>query len=46
MLRDIILLENTVLIFTSDHGEEFFEHGDFEHLAKLNDENLGIPLFI
>ena len=30
-LVDGIGLENTIFVFTSDHGEEFWEHNDFEH---------------
>ena len=45
-LESIGALENTILIFTSDHGEEFFEHGNFGHLPKLHDENLRVPLLI
>lgn len=33
-LRNSGLDENTVIIFTSDHGEEFLEHNGFGH-AKL-----------
>ena len=45
-LEEMKLLDDTILIFTSDHGEEFFEHGNFGHLPKMYDENLRIPLFI
>jgi arylsulfatase A-like enzyme len=34
---------NTILIVTSDHGEEFFEHGGFEHVRTLYNELLHIP---
>ena len=30
-LVDGIGLEDTIFVFTSDHGEEFWEHNDFEH---------------
>ncbi len=39
------LMDNTVLIITSDHGEEFMEHGDFLH-SKLYVETLRVPLII
>ena len=35
---------NTLLIVTSDHGEEFFEHGGFEHVYTLYNEQLRVPL--
>jgi arylsulfatase A-like enzyme len=37
---------NTLLIFVSDHGEEFREHGGVRHGRTLFDEVLRIPLFI
>jgi len=40
------LLENTVLIHTSDHGEAFGEHGYFGHLLNFYEEDIGIPLWI
>jgi len=39
------LMENTLIIFTSDHGEEFNEHGLFGvHSHTLYDELLHVPL--
>lgn len=40
------ILEETLIIITSDHGEEFMEHGGLCHLLKLYDELLHIPLII
>ncbi|MBU7043353.1 MAG: sulfatase-like hydrolase/transferase [Theionarchaea archaeon] len=37
---------NPLCIITSDHGQEFYEHGDFGHKAKYYDEILHIPLII
>jgi arylsulfatase A-like enzyme len=45
-LRDRGLWEGTVLVVTSDHGEEFFDHGGFEHNRTLYDEMLRVPLFV
>jgi len=39
------LLDNSILIITSDHGEEFMEHGDFLH-RKLYRETIEVPLII
>jgi len=36
----------TIFIITSDHGEEFREHGDLSHIEKLYDELLHVPLII
>ncbi|HPG25831.1 MAG TPA: sulfatase [Myxococcota bacterium] len=40
------LLENTVLILTSDHGEELFDHGGFSHGYSLYRELLHVPLYL
>ena len=40
------LNSNTVVVITSDHGEEFNEHGGFEHGHSLYDELLHIPLLV
>ncbi|MSR46716.1 MAG: hypothetical protein EXS13_06585 [Planctomycetes bacterium] len=40
------LAERTIVVVTSDHGEEFFEHGDLSHAHSLFDEILRVPLLI
>jgi len=45
-LRSMGLMESTVIILFSDHGEEFWEHGGYEHAKTLYDEVLHVPLFI
>ncbi len=40
------ILDNTLIILTADHGEEFMEHGGLCHMPKLYDELLHIPLII
>lgn len=44
LLSDNKILDNTLLAITSDHGEEFFEHGVFGHRQNLFDTTLRIPL--
>ncbi|NNE08553.1 MAG: sulfatase [Gemmatimonadetes bacterium] len=39
-------LANTAVVITSDHGEEFWEHGNFEHGHTLYDELLHVPLIV
>lgn len=39
-------LDSTLLIFSSDHGDEFLEHGGFSHKPKLYDELLHVPLIV
>ena len=43
-LRDRGLDERTLLIITSDHGEEFGEHGVFDHGNSLYLPSLHVPL--
>jgi len=38
--------ENTFFIITSDHGEEFGEHGGLGHEMKLYNEMLSVPLIV
>jgi len=45
-LRARNLDKNTYLIITSDHGEEFGDHGGFEHGHTLYDELLHVPLIL
>ncbi len=44
-LRDLDLLDGTLLVLTTDHGEELGEHGWFGH-GRLWNEHLHIPLII
>jgi arylsulfatase A-like enzyme len=37
---------NDILVFYSDHGEEFWEHNGFEHGHTLYDELLHVPLIV
>lgn len=45
-LEQLGLTENTLLIVTSDHGTEFYEHRRFDHGFTLYDEQIHVPLFI
>ncbi len=40
------LLENTLVIITSDHGESFGEHGVFNHASSLYLQQTRVPLVI
>jgi arylsulfatase A-like enzyme len=44
LLERLGVLENTLVVFTSDHGEEFFERGRWGHQRTLFDEVVRIPL--
>ena len=39
-------LARTTLVVSADHGEEFWEHGAFEHGHSLYDELVRVPLVI
>lgn len=39
-------LARTTVILTADHGEEFWEHGAFEHGHSLYDELVRVPLLL
>ncbi|MDA8020973.1 MAG: sulfatase [Thermoanaerobaculia bacterium] len=45
-LVDRGLYDNSWIVFTADHGEEFWEHGDWSHGQSLYSEQLDIPLVI
>lgn len=45
-LRERGLYDETVIVFTSDHGEEFREHGRFEHGYSYYEEMLHVPLIV
>jgi arylsulfatase A-like enzyme len=45
-LRRFGLYERALIVLASDHGEEFWEHGRYEHGHTLYDEVLRVPLLI
>ncbi len=45
-LRERNLYNDTLIVFTSDHGEEFHEHGGWWHGLSLYDEQIAVPLII
>jgi arylsulfatase A-like enzyme len=46
ILKELSLFDQTMIVFTSDHGEEFFDHGGWGHGHSLYDESLKVPLLI
>ena len=40
------LWENTAILITADHGEEFFEHGEKGHKHNLFAETVHVPLLL
>ena len=45
-LQQSELLDDTIVILTSDHGEEFWDHGSCEHVKTVYNELLRVPLLI
>jgi len=45
-LKKQSLLDKTIIVLTSDHGEEFWEHGKWGHNMRMYDVNLHVPLLI
>ncbi len=46
LLRQRGLWQDTLVVFVSDHGEEFFDHGGWEHGKTLHTEMLDVPLIV
>jgi arylsulfatase A-like enzyme len=45
-LRELALLDSSMIIFTADHGEEFLDHGGLSHGPTLYQEVVKVPLLI
>lgn len=45
-LQNLDLYKDSLIIIVSDHGEEFWEHGGFEHGHTLYNELINVPLII
>lgn len=45
-LRRLDLYDDSLILFTADHGEEFYEHHGWEHGRTLYDEVLRIPFVL
>ena len=46
LLKKLGLLEDSVIIITSDHGDEFGEHAGFSHDGKMYSELINVPFLI
>ncbi len=45
-IEEIGLDDDTLIIFLSDHGEEFFEHGGCDHVTTVYEELVRIPFIM
>lgn len=46
VLKRLGLYDDALIVFTSDHGEEFWEHGAYQHGHSMYDEVVGVPLLV
>lgn len=46
VIKERDLLDNTMIIISSDHGEEFLEHGGFDHGKTFYQEVVNIPFIL
>lgn len=45
-LHRLGLVDDTILVIVSDHGEEFYEHGNWRHGNQLYDEVVRVPMLV
>ena len=46
-LDNLKIFDDSLIIFTSDHGTEFFDHGSWKHgHTNLHNELIGVPMII
>lgn len=45
-LKELGVWDRTTMVLTADHGEEFWDHGGFEHGHTLYDELIRVPLVV
>lgn len=45
-LKENRLYKKSIIVITSDHGEEFWEHGSFAHAHSFHKEIVEVPLIV
>lgn len=45
-LRERSLFDEALIVFTADHGEEFFDHGALGHARQMYQELVNVPLIV
>jgi arylsulfatase A-like enzyme len=45
-IREAGLLEDSIVVFTADHGEDFLEHGHIKHCRTVFDTSIRTPLIL
>ncbi len=46
LLKELDIYDNTLIIITSDHGEEFYDHAGWLHGSTVYNEQIHVPLII
>ncbi len=46
LLKELGIYENSMIIITSDHGEEFYDHAGWLHGSTVYNEQIHVPLVI
>jgi len=46
VMKEIKILDDTIIIITGDHGENFGEHGLITHESSIYEESLRVPLIV
>jgi len=45
-LKEKNLYNNSIIIFTADHGQEFYEYGNFGHNSSFNSQQVQVPFVL
>ncbi len=45
-MRELGIWDDTMIVITADHGEEFMEHGGWWHGTTLYEEQIHVPLLV
>ena len=45
-MKNLGIYDDTLIVLTADHGEEFMEHGGWWHGLTLYDEQIAVPLLV
>lgn len=45
-MKELGLYDDSLLVVTADHGEEFGDHGRWGHTVRLYDESVRVPLIV